>query len=47
MADLRVNDINPELLFDLKVIALDNKKTLRELVIEVLTQYRNRKARAA
>ena len=47
MADLRVNDIDSDLLFDLKMIALDNKKTLRELVLDVLTQFRNRKAKAA
>ena len=36
MADLRVNDVPSELMFDLKVMALDGQTTLRALVIEVL-----------
>jgi len=37
MADLRVNAIPSELLFDLKVMALDKDVTLRKLVIDLLT----------
>lgn len=44
MADLRINEIDPVLLLDLKVIALNGQKTLRALVIEVLTEFRNRNA---
>ena len=44
MADLRVNEVDQDLLFDLKVIALDQQTTLRQLVIDVLTAFRNRKA---
>ena len=45
MADLRVNDIDRDLLFDLKILALDEQTTLRELVVKVLTEYRNNNAR--
>jgi hypothetical protein len=45
MADLRVNDIDSDLLFDLKILALDEQTTLRELVVRVLTTYRNDNAR--
>jgi hypothetical protein len=44
MADLRVNEIDADLLYDLKVIALDQQIPLRQLVIDVLTAFRNRKA---
>jgi hypothetical protein len=37
MADLRVNKIPSDLLFDLKVMALDKQVTLRKLVIDQLT----------
>lgn len=45
MADLRVNDIDADLLYDLKVIALDRQITLRQIVIDILEQYRNRQAK--
>lgn len=41
MADLRVNNIDSDLLFDLKVMALDEQTTLRQLVIDILTDYRD------
>ena len=45
MADLRVNEIDSDLMFDLKILALDEQKTLRQLVIDILTEYRNDNAR--
>jgi hypothetical protein len=38
MPDLRVNNVESELLFDLKVMALDKQTTLRQLVIDLLTK---------
>ena len=37
MADLRVNDIEPDLLLALKLIAVERKTTLRNLIFELLT----------
>jgi len=45
MPDLRVNEIDSDLMFDLKILALDEQKTLRQLVIDILTQYCNDNAR--
>lgn len=37
MRNLRVNNVTSDLIFDLKVMALDKDLSLRELVIEILT----------
>jgi predicted HicB family RNase H-like nuclease len=37
MADLRVNDIDPELLAKLKIAAINAGKSLRQFVIDLLT----------
>jgi hypothetical protein len=44
MPDIRVT-VDSDLHFDLRVLALDQQTTLRELVIAVLTNYRNDTAR--
>ena len=40
MPDIRVT-LDSDLHFDLRVLALDKQTTLRQLVIDVLTKYRN------
>ena len=46
MPDLRINQIDSELLFDLKVMALDKDTTLRQLVIDLLSSASTRHMRS-